>query len=157
MRDIIFQVIFLSRIISGSTAETEKIGYNLGKTLPRGCVVAMFGDLGAGKTSFTRGFAAGMGIEADVTSPTFAIMNDYYGNGRHLYHFDMYRVSGYDDLYSTGYFDYSEGDDSVIIEWSENIEEFLPDDCVRITLTKTDNENERLIDISGFDYENTLD
>ncbi len=145
------------KILSVNTGETEKTGFNLGKTLAKGSVVALFGDLGAGKTAFTRGFARGMGISADVTSPTFAIMNDYIDNGVHLYHFDMYRISGYDDLYSTGYFDFAEGTDTVIIEWSENIEEFLPPDCVRVYISKTENENERLIDITGFDYENTVD
>ncbi len=134
---------------SHSAEETEKIGFELGRILPAGSVVALFGDLGAGKTSFTKGFARGMGIDADVTSPTFAIMNDYFGSGRHLYHYDMYRISGYDDLYSTGFFDFGGEKDTVIIEWSENIEEFLPDNCVRVSLIKTENESERLIQISG--------
>ncbi len=147
----------MSVIKSKSASETEKTGAALGAALPYGAVVALFGDLGAGKTAFTRGFAKGMGIDCDVTSPTFAIMNDYFSAGKHLYHFDMYRVSGYEDLFSTGYFDFCGGDGSVIIEWSENIEECLPADCVRISISKTDDENERLIEISGYDYENTGD
>lgn len=132
-----------------SAAETEKIGCLLGKTLPDGSVVAMFGELGAGKTAFTRGFAAGMGINCDVSSPTFALVNEYRGAERTLYHFDMYRISGWDDLYSTGYFDYLEAGGCLIIEWSENIEAVLPQDCIRVTISKTENSNERIIEITG--------
>ena len=77
--------------------ETEKIGFLLGQTVRSG-VVAMFGDLGAGKTAFTRGFAKGMRINCDVSSPTFALVNEYRGEKQTLYHFDMYRISGWDDL-----------------------------------------------------------
>lgn len=90
-----------------------------------------------------------MGIDSDVSSPTFALVNEYRGNGKTLYHFDMYRISGWDDLYSTGYFDYLDEGASLIIEWSENIEAVLPDDCIRVTINKTDDNNERIIEISG--------
>ena len=131
--------------------ETEKIGELLGKTVKDGSVVAMFGDLGAGKTAFTRGFARGMNIHSDVSSPTFALVNEYRGEKRTLYHFDMYRISGWDDLYSTGYFDYLDAGGCLIIEWSENIEAILPEDCIRVTITKTDDFNERNIEIIGVD------
>ena len=130
-------------------AETELVAFNLAQKLPYGKVIAMFGDLGAGKTAFTRGFAKGMGIDSDVSSPTFALVNEYRGNGKTLYHFDMYRISGWDDLYSTGYFDYLDEGAPLIIEWSENIEAVLPDDCIRVTINKTDDNNERIIEISG--------
>ena len=137
-------------------AETEKIGEALGKIIKDGSVVAMFGDLGAGKTAFTRGFTRGMGINCDVSSPTFALVNEYRGDKRTLYHFDMYRISGWDDLYSTGYFDYLDAGGSLIIEWSENIEAILPDDCIRVTITKTENPDERNIEITGAEFlENT--
>ena len=132
-----------------SAAETEKIGCMLGKIVPVGSVVAMFGELGAGKTAFTRGFAEGMGINCDVSSPTFALVNEYRGTERTLYHFDMYRISSWDDLYSTGYFDYLEAGGCLIIEWSENIEAVLPQDCIRVTISKTENSNERIIEITG--------
>ena len=135
--------------ITKSSSETEKIGVRLAQSLPYGSVVAMFGDLGAGKTAFTRGFTKGMGITCDVSSPTFALVNEYRGGGKSLYHFDMYRISGWDDLYSTGYFDYLDLGASLIIEWSENIEAILPEDCIRVTITKTDDFNERKIEISG--------
>lgn len=135
--------------ISSSSNETENIGYRLGKSVPVGSVIAMFGDLGAGKTAFTRGFARGMGIMCDVSSPTFALVNEYRGPKNTLYHFDMYRITGWDDLYSTGYFDYLDMGGTLIIEWSENIEAILPEDCVRVTITKTDDINERNIEIIG--------
>ena len=132
-----------------TSAQTENIGYRLAKSVKYGSVIAMFGDLGAGKTAFTRGFAKGMDIQADVSSPTFALVNEYRGNGKTLYHFDMYRISGWDDLYSTGYFDYLDMGASLIIEWSENIEAILPENCIRVTITKTDNPDERNIEIIG--------
>ena len=136
--------------ITHSAAETEEIGEMLGNKLPPGSVIALFGELGAGKTCFTRGFARGLGIDSDVYSPTFALVNEYRGNDKILYHFDMYRISCYEDLYSTGYFDYLDSGAYLIIEWSENIENALPDNCVRITITKSENdENERKIEITG--------
>ena len=143
---------------SNSPQETENLAFKLAQKIPYGSVVAMFGDLGAGKTAFTRGFTKGMDINCDVSSPTFALVNEYRGSGKTLYHFDMYRISGWDDLYSTGYFDYLDEGASLIIEWSENIEAVLPDDCVRITIRKTDDINERLIEVSGVEnIENSLD
>lgn len=139
----------MSDFVTNSVAETEKIGYSLGKIIDKNCVVAMFGDLGAGKTAFTRGFTRGMGINADVSSPTFALVNEYRGNKSTIYHFDMYRICGWDDLYSTGYFDYLDEGASLIIEWSENIEAILPDNCIRVTITKTDDYNQRNISIIG--------
>lgn len=147
----------MAQFKSFSPDETEKIAFRLAQALPYGKVIAMFGDLGAGKTAFTRGFAKGMGIECDVSSPTFALVNEYRGSDKILYHFDMYRISGWDDLYSTGYFDYIDEGATLIIEWSENIEAVLPDDCVRVEITKTSDINERIIEISGVEnLENTL-
>lgn len=129
--------------------ETEKIGRALGEILPEGRAVALFGDLGAGKTVFVKGFAKGFGVEDEAYSPTFALVNEYRGKGRILYHFDMYRVSGWDDLCSTGYFDFLDSGNSLIIEWSENIEAALPDDCVRVKITEADAPDERNIEIIG--------
>lgn len=138
--------------------ETEDLAFKLAEKIPYGRVIAMFGDLGAGKTAFTRGFTKGMGISCEVSSPTFALVNEYRSKDKTLYHFDMYRISGWDDLYSTGYFDYLDEGASLIIEWSENIEAVLPDDCIRITIRKTDDENERIIEVIGVEtVENSLD
>lgn len=141
-----------------SPEETENLAFKLAEKIPYGKVIAMFGDLGAGKTAFTRGFTKGMGISCDVSSPTFALVNEYRSSDKTLYHFDMYRISGWDDLYSTGYFDYLDEGASLIIEWSENIEAVLPDDCIRITIRKTDDEKERIIEVIGVEtVENSLD
>ena len=147
----------MAEYITKNPTETESVAFNVAKALPYGKVIAMFGDLGAGKTAFTRGFAKGMGIDCDVSSPTFARVNEYRGNGKTLYHFDMYRISGWDDLYSTGYFDYLDMGATLIIEWSENIEAVLPDNCIRVTISKTDDINERIIEITGVEaIENPL-
>lgn len=139
----------MAEFITNCVAETESIAEKLGKVIPDNTVIAMFGDLGAGKTAFTRGFAKGMGIDCDVSSPTFALVNEYHGNEKSLYHFDMYRISGWDDLYSTGYFDYLDSGACLIIEWSENIEAVLPENCIKVTINKTDNFTERKIVITG--------
>ncbi len=126
--------------------ETEKIAYEYAKNVKEGTVIAFKGDLGAGKTCFCAGFAKGMGYEGDVNSPTFAIVNEYQGGRLPVFHFDMYRVSGWEDLYTTGYFDYLEMGGVLLIEWSENILSALNDDTVTVTIEKID-ENTRKITI----------
>lgn len=129
---------------SHSSNETENFGSQLAKSLNPGDVVALFGDLGAGKTAFTRGLAKGVGFDGEVSSPTFALVHEYPGNIP-IYHFDMYRITTWDDLYSTGFFDYLDMGGILVIEWSENIENCLPDGTIRVSITKNDNENERII------------
>lgn len=138
------------KFISSSASETENIGIKLAQKLKGREVIALFGGLGAGKTSFTRGLAAGLGFEDGVSSPTFALVHEYDGRFP-IFHFDMYRVASYDDLYSTGFFDYI-GNGILVIEWSENIEGALPNDAIRVVL-KPLSENEREITISGVDME----
>ena len=137
--------------LSTSAPATEQIGAELAKEIKPNEIIAMFGGLGMGKTAFCRGFAKGMGYDGEVSSPTFAIVHEYAGGRLNVYHFDMYRVETYDELYSTGYFEYAESGGAVIIEWSENIEAILPDDCVRVEFFRTDNENERKIVITTAD------
>lgn len=131
-----------------SPEETEALGFRLGECLHGGEVLALFGGLGMGKTAFTRGIAAGLGIPSGVSSPTFALVHDYTGRLT-VHHFDMYRVDGWDDLYSTGFFDYLDTEDVLIIEWSENIEGALPPDAIRITISKGEAEEERLFEMEG--------
>jgi tRNA threonylcarbamoyladenosine biosynthesis protein TsaE len=140
----------LLRFYSSCVSETEAIAEKLGKTLKRGNVVAYFGGLGMGKTAFTRGLARGMGITADVASPTFAIVNDYGGSPA-LVHFDMYKVDSWDDLYSSGFFDYLDMGAVLAVEWSENIENALPDDTIRVIIEQGENESDRIITIEGID------
>ena len=131
-----------------SPEETEALGFRLGECLHGGEVLALFGGLGMGKTAFTRGIAAGLGIPSGVSSPTFALVHDYTGRLT-VHHFDMYRVDGWDDLYSTGFFDYLDTEDVLIIEWSENIEGALPPDAIRITISIGESEEERLYEMEG--------
>ncbi len=133
---------------SFSTAETENFAAELGKKISGGTVIAFFGGLGMGKTAFTRGIAKGMGITADVSSPTFAIVNDYGGKPP-LVHFDMYKVNTWEDLYSSGFFDYCDMGAVLAVEWSENIENALPENTVRVYIEKGGSENERIITVEG--------
>lgn len=136
----------MQKFISNSEQQTEEIAQGLADTLNGDEVIAMFGGLGAGKTAFTRGLARGLGIDDGVSSPTFALVHEY--NGRFiLYHFDMYRISGFDDLYSTGFFDYL-GNGVMIIEWSENIEAFLPSERITVRIRKL-SDSQREITIEG--------
>lgn len=106
------------------------------KTVKKGAVIGFIGGLGMGKTAFTSGFVKGLGINADVSSPTFAICNEYIGNDCRVYHFDMYRIESWDDLYSTGFFDYIDSGAYILAEWSENVFGALPDDSVIIEIEK---------------------
>lgn len=139
----------MMNIKSYSVDSTEKLGEKFASKLKGNEVIAMYGDLGAGKTAFTRGIARGLGIYQGVSSPTFAIVNEYHGKFT-VYHFDMYRIENWDDLYSIGFFDYIDTG-ILIIEWSENIEAALPDDTIKVSITKGTEENERIIKIDGID------
>lgn len=113
------------------------------KTVKKGTVIGFIGGLGMGKTAFTSGFVKGLGINADVSSPTFAICNEYIGNDCRVYHFDMYRIESWDDLYSTGFFDYIDSGAYTLAEWSENIFGALPDDSVIIEIEKLGDNDRR--------------
>jgi len=125
-----------------SIEETRQKAAELAKSLKKGSVIGFLGDLGAGKTAFTGGFVKGLGIDADVSSPTFAICNDYIGSENRVFHYDMYRIESWDDLYSTGFFDSLESGAYILVEWSENVFGALPDDAVIIKIEKL-GENER--------------
>ncbi len=113
------------------------------KTVKKGTVIGFIGGLGMGKTAFTSGFVKGLGINADVSSPTFAICNEYIGNDCRVYHFDMYRIESWDDLYSTGFFDYIDSGAYILAEWSENVFGALPDDSVIIEIEKLGDDDRR--------------
>ena len=137
---------------SKSSAETEALGRELAKTLEeRGRVrafIAFRGEMGVGKTAFTRGFASYFGISG-VKSPTYTVVNEYRGSVR-IFHFDMYRIEDSSDLASIGYDDYVSSDGYCIAEWSENVEDELPDDVITVTITRTaGGEDERVIQIEG--------
>ncbi len=143
------------KIVCDSVTKTEDLGRKIASILKGDEVIAMFGDLGAGKTAFTRGLASGLGFDYGVSSPTFAIVNEYNAKFN-IYHFDMYRISSEDDLYSTGFYDYLDNG-VIVIEWSENIEYALDDNAIRITIKKGDVDNLRIFTIEGLDeYENII-
>jgi tRNA threonylcarbamoyladenosine biosynthesis protein TsaE len=141
----------MHRLISNSAQETESIGALVGKQLSGTEVIALFGGLGMGKTAFTRGLSSSLGISDGVSSPTFALVNEYHGK-YNIYHFDMYRVSTWEDLYSTGFFDYIDNG-ILVIEWSENIEGALPENAIRITISKGETDNQRVFEIEGVDIQ----
>jgi tRNA threonylcarbamoyladenosine biosynthesis protein TsaE len=146
---------------TASPEETIALAEKIGAKLRAGDVIAYRGDLGAGKTTFTRGLAAGMGIKELVTSPTFALVHEYGGEpplagasqcskaakvGKRpsLIHFDMYRITSGEDLDTTGFYDYMDDDAVLAVEWSENIDDDLPDDCIRITIDRISDDERQL-------------
>ena len=138
----------MQKFITNSADETTELGKKLGSVLKGGTVVAFFGGLGMGKTAFTRGLAQALCVKEEVSSPTFAIVNDYGGNPP-LYHFDMYRVETWDDLYASGFFDFYEAGGILAVEWSENIENALPENTIRVQIERGEHDNQRIITIDG--------
>ena len=136
-------------LITHSPEETEKIGAALGKTLPPGTILAYEGDLGAGKTAFTRGLARGLGCSDIVTSPTYTIVNEYVSGRIPLFHFDMYRLRSSDDLFDIGWEDYLERGGICAVEWSENVRDAM-EDAIFIRIEKLDGDS-RKITIEGDD------
>lgn len=132
-----------------SPEETEAIGRKIAAKLLPGDIIAYYGDLGAGKTAFTRGLAAGLGVTEQVTSPTYTIVNEYLSGRLPLFHFDMYRLGSADDLFDIGWEDYLARGGVCAVEWSENVEEALTG-AIRITISKDPaDENVRTITIEG--------
>ena len=135
---------------TNSPAETEAVGAALGRVIPAGTILAYRGDLGAGKTAFTRGLARGLGYEEPVTSPTYTIVNEYLGGRLPLFHFDMYRLGSADDLWDIGWDDYLERGGVCAVEWSENVDEAM-ENAVYVTIEKTGEESRR-ITLEGGDF-----
>lgn len=135
--------------ITHSPEETRALGCKLAQVLWGGAVVAFTGDLGAGKTAFVSGMAEGLGIEERVTSPTFTIVNEYEGGRLPLFHFDMYRLGSADELFHIGWEDYLARDGVCAVEWSENVDEALDGDTVRVDISRGENDDTRVITIEG--------
>lgn len=123
------------QITTHSADETQALGKKLAESLRPGDVIAYFGDLGAGKTAFTRGIAEGLGVSEQVTSPTYTIVNEYLSGRLPLFHFDMYRLGSSDELFDIGWEDYLARGGVCAVEWSENVEDALQD-AIRITIEK---------------------
>ena len=128
--------------------ETEEVGEALARTLPPGTVIAFTGDLGAGKTAFTRGPARGLGVTDRVTSPTFTIVNEYGGGRLPLFHFDMYRLESSDELFDIGWEDYLRRGGVCAVEWSEKVSDALSG-ALRINIRRGEGEHDRVITVEG--------
>ena len=137
-------------ILCRTESDTEALGERLARALPAGgAVVALRGELGAGKTAFVRGMARGMGLDCRVSSPTFTIVNEYLGE-RELIHFDMYRLSDADELFDIGWEDYLARGAVCAVEWSENVDDAM-ENAVYVTIYKTGEESRRIV-IEGGEY-----
>ena len=135
---------------SHNEKETEALGKKLALALPQGgVVIAMYGELGAGKTAFVRGLADGLGVEGRVVSPTFTIVNEFYGK-RSLFHFDMYRLGSADELFDIGWEDYLSRGGVCAVEWSENVPEAFDGTEIRVSIEKC-GETERNITVEGIE------
>ena len=133
-----------------SEEETRQIGYELGEKAAKGEIYCLQGDLGVGKTVFTKGFAQGLNITEHITSPTFTIVNEYHSGRIPFYHFDVYRIGDVEEMFEIGYEEYFYGDGVCLIEWAELITDILPDDVKWIKIEKdltSDNENYRKIEV----------
>ena len=134
--------------VSNSPEETEELGRRLGETAEPGMVIAFTGDLGAGKTAFTRGLARGLGIRDRVTSPTFTIVNEYEGGRLPLFHFDMYRLASADELFDIGWEDYLARGGVCAVEWSEIVRDALEPGCIRVDLRRGERDGQRRITVT---------
>ncbi|MBQ8768558.1 MAG: tRNA (adenosine(37)-N6)-threonylcarbamoyltransferase complex ATPase subunit type 1 TsaE [Oscillospiraceae bacterium] len=136
--------------ITNSPEQTEKLGAALGNILPAGSIIAYEGDLGAGKTAFTRGLARGLGCTDLVTSPTYTIVNEYLSGRLPLFHFDMYRLHSSDDLWDIGWEDYLERGGICAVEWSENVADAM-ENAITVRMEKLGEESRRIIIEGGID------
>ena len=131
--------------------QTEALGFRLGQLIQPGAVIAYTGDLGAGKTAFTRGLARGLGIPDRVTSPTFTIVNEYEGGRLPLFHFDMYRLGSSDELFDIGWEDYLARGGVCAVEWSENAQGALEGPYIKVDIRRGDSDSQRVIEIEGIE------
>jgi tRNA threonylcarbamoyladenosine biosynthesis protein TsaE len=146
------------RVISKSAEQTCKLGENLGKILQQGDIICLTGDLGAGKTAFTKGIGAGLDIKEFITSPTYTIINEYNGNIP-LFHFDVYRLEGVEEMYELGYEEYFFGDGAVVIEWADIVKDIIPQERLWITILRNKEEDSReiIFDASGERYKKIIE
>lgn len=137
----------MEAFVSHSVEETEQIAAEIASKLKKGSVLALYGEMGAGKTAFVRGLVKALCPECLplVHSPTFAIVNEYAGKEVTVYHFDLYRITDEDDLYSTGYFEWLGGDGIVVTEWSELIESAIPETALRLKIEKGNDTERRFV------------
>lgn len=145
------------KIISKSAEQTYKLGEYLGKVLQQGDIICLTGDLGAGKTAFTKGIGIGLDIKEFITSPTYTIINEYDGRIS-LFHFDVYRLEGVEEMYELGYEEYFFGDGAVVIEWADIVKDIIPQERMWITILRGMEEDTReiMFDASGERYQKLI-
>ena len=137
-------------IITNTPEETKNFAYKLASKLKGNEILAFYGDLGVGKTTFIRGLASFFGLENLVSSPTFSLVNEYQNANAKIYHFDMYRIHSFEDLESTGFFDYLDNGCVLAVEWSENIENALPEEkLIKIEFSRGKNDESRILKAQG--------
>lgn len=141
------------KIISKSAEQTNSLGISLGKQLQQGDIICLTGDLGAGKTAFTKGIGEGLEIKEFITSPTYTIINEYEGRIP-LYHFDVYRLEGVEEMYELGYEEYFFGDGAVVVEWADIVKDIIPLERLWITIIRGKEEDTReiIIEATGERY-----
>ncbi len=137
------------KIILKSLEETQKFGIKLGNALKKGDILCLNGDLGAGKTTLTKSIGIGLGVDEYITSPTFALINQYSGK-LPVYHFDVYRLENVEELNDLGFDEYFYGNGVCIVEWADKIEKMIPKERIVIDIEKTEDLDGRIIKISGF-------
>ncbi|NLY71682.1 MAG: tRNA (adenosine(37)-N6)-threonylcarbamoyltransferase complex ATPase subunit type 1 TsaE [Clostridiales bacterium] len=137
----------VEKFISKNEKQTEELGLRRAEGLKADTVIALIGDLGSGKTALTKAIAKGLGIEQQVTSPTFTIIQEYSGGRLPLYHFDVYRLEDEEDMYELGYEEYFYGDGVCVIEWADQIKGLLPKNTIYINIYYGSHENERIYTI----------
>ena len=141
----------MEMIISSSAEDTYNAGAKIALYLKPNDVIALIGDVGAGKTVFTKGIAKGLDINEVVSSPTFTLLKEYDGRFK-LCHFDVYRITDVDEMFETGFFEHMENDGVIVVEWADIIDEILPKKHIKISIEKT-GDNERIINIEKIDRE----
>ena len=136
----------IEKITTTCFEETENAGFNLAKTLSKGQTILLFGNLGAGKTVFSRGFARGLGITEPVSSPTYTIVQEYdIPSGGRLYHLDLYRISGVESALAFGVDEFIDDPNAIrLIEWPMRIDGILPDDCIKVSISHIDDETREI-------------
>ncbi|AAM23811.1 tRNA threonylcarbamoyladenosine biosynthesis protein TsaE [Caldanaerobacter subterraneus subsp. tengcongensis MB4] len=139
----------MKKYISKSMEDTKNLGEKLGKLLKKGDIVLLYGDLGSGKTVFAKGIGKGLGIEGEVTSPTFTLVNEYHGREK-FYHFDLYRIDDYAELYEIGYEEYFYNEAVCAVEWPERLGPLIPKERLEVLIEKGEEEDLRIITLNAF-------
>lgn len=141
----------LQKVISHNEEDTRELGMKLGKNLKKGDIVCLVGDLGSGKTLLSQSIAKALGVDEEVTSPTFTIIHEYMGKELPLYHFDVYRINHPDEMFEIGFEEYLFGEGICLIEWADKIEEYIPEDRIMIRIQRGQADQERIIHIEGIE------